>query len=65
MFLDLQYSHISLHFLLSNSLWHVPMFFRMETTAVLSICIFIVKFEKYVAKHFKEKYAANFALTFI
>ena len=57
MFLDLHHSHISLHFLLSSSLWNETMFFRIETTAVLSICIF-VKFEKSLAKHFREKYTA-------
>ena len=40
-------------------------FFRIKTTAVLSTCIFIVKFEKYLAKHFKEKYTTNTSLTFI
>ena len=54
MLLDLHHSHINLHFLLGNSLWDVPMFFRIETTSVLSICIFSVKFEKSLAKHFRE-----------
>ena len=55
MFLDFRHSHISLHFLLSNSLWYVPMYFRIGTNAVLSIHIFSAKFEKSLAKHFKEK----------
>ena len=55
MFLDLHHSHISLHFLLSNLLWDVPMFFRIEITVVLSICIITVKFEKSLAKHFRVK----------
>ena len=59
MFLDLHHSHISLHFLLSNLLWDVPMFFRIEITVVLSICIITVKFEKSLAKHFRVKYTAN------
>ena len=41
------------------------MFCRIETTEVLSICIFSLKFEKFLAKHFKEKHTANISSTFM